>query len=98
MEKEVKDIELNNKKTKKENKSNNMKSRLHGQTAFYFKLPMYFGIFMVFIDILVFRQDIKMGLVLGGAIAIYLILCFAFFCFSMFRYLLDLVVFFLFFS
>lgn len=86
MEKEFNDIE-----SKKNKKTGDMKSRLHGQTAFYFKLPMYFGLVMLPIDFFVVNHDIKTGLIFTGFIVFYFILAFAFFCYSKSRYLQELV-------
>ena len=79
------------KNKKKRNRKNLMHSRLHGHTAFYFKLPMYFAILLLPVVIWTYSNDVQAGFVLSIAVAFYLIFSIGFFYYGRNRYLQELV-------
>ena len=91
MEKEIKDLESTNKKTKKDKKSNLVKSRLQGHTAFYFKIPIYFGFFIVPVNIVLYKVNLDYGILYSIFILFYMMFAFGFFYYSRSRYLQELV-------
>ena len=79
------------KNKKKRNRKNLMHSRLHGHTAFYFKLPMYFAILLLPVVIWTYSDDIQAGFVLSIVVTFYLIFSIGFFYYGRNRYLQELV-------
>ena len=78
-------------KSDKKPKKNLMRSRLHGHTAFYFKLPLYFVILIFPIVAWTYSNDVQAGFVLSIALALYILFAIGFYYYSRNKYLQELV-------
>lgn len=79
------------KKQDKAKKKGIMKSRLHGHTSFYFKLPLYLVILLVPVVVWTYLNDVQAGCVLSIVMVFYLLFTIGFYHYSRNRYLQELV-------
>jgi c-di-AMP phosphodiesterase-like protein len=88
------DNNINHKKRKKSGKSGKkglMHSRLNGHTAFYFKLPIYWGFLFIPLVVMIYLNDVQVGIILSVMMLIYFLVVLGFYHYSRNRYLQELV-------
>lgn len=92
-EKEMNDNSDNNIKSEKikKNKKGSMNNRLYGHTAFYFRLPIYLGIFLIPLTAWLCISDVQAGCILGIILALYFLIVIGVYYYSKNRYLQELV-------
>lgn len=93
-EKGMSDNSDNNIKSDKKNKNSkkaSMKNRLHGHTAFYFKMPVYLGIFLIPVTAWACISDIQTGFILSVVMMLYFLFSIGIYYYSRNRYLQEMV-------
>lgn len=92
-EKEMNDNSDNNIKSEKikKNKKGSVNNRLYGHTAFYFRLPIYLGIFLIPLTAWLCISDVQAGCILGIILALYFLIVIGVYYYSKNRYLQELV-------
>lgn len=93
-EKGMNDNSDNNIKSDKKNKNGkkgSMNNRLHGHTAFYFKMPVYLGIFLIPVTAWACISNIQTGFVLSVVMLLYFLFSIGIYYYSRNRYLQEMV-------
>lgn len=90
-ERDIDNKSVDSKIKKKKSGKSLIHSRLHGHTAFYFKMPMYFAILLLPVVVWTYLNDVQAGFVLSIVVVFYLIFSVGFFYYSRNRYLQELV-------